>query len=115
VVFVLQHGKIEFAGKRLQLLEELLGLGVGVGTDGQNLDALVLFGSEKCFQLPELKRAIGSPVAAVKDQNDMLLPAIATETDLLAVRVLQREVGSPLPDLDPFEVRRRHPGSVFGA
>ena len=45
MVFVFQQGKIEFAGEGLDLFEELLGFGVSVGTDSENLDPLVFFWS----------------------------------------------------------------------
>jgi hypothetical protein len=113
VVFVLQQGEIEFAGKWFEPLEELLRLGVSVGADRQNLDPLLFLPREKGFQLPELKRAVGSPMAAVEDQHDVFLASIAAESKPFSILILQREVGRLLADLDSIEVRRdRHAGCI---
>ncbi|MGH7834671.1 MAG: hypothetical protein ACREQK_13575, partial [Candidatus Binatia bacterium] len=60
---------------------------------------------EESFQLPELKRAVGSPMAAVKDQHDVFFAPIATEGKPFSIRILQREVRRLLADLDPVQIR----------
>jgi hypothetical protein len=88
---------------------------MGVDADGQNLDPLLFRPCEKCFQLPELKRAVRSPIAAVKDQHHVLLAAITAEGNPLSVRVFQREIGRFISNLDPFEIGCGQTCSVFRA
>jgi hypothetical protein len=115
VVFVLQQREIEFTGERFELLEELLRLGVGVGADSQNLYPLLFLPREKCFQLPELKRAVRSPMAAIEDQHDVFLAPIVAQGKPLSIQILQSEVGRLVADLDPLHIRRGQLRSAFRA
>jgi hypothetical protein len=42
---------------------------VSIGANREDLDSLLLLLSQQTFQLPELFYAVGSPVAAVENQN----------------------------------------------
>lgn len=85
VALVLEHRKIKITGKRLQFLGELFRLRMGVDADGQDLDPFVFLRREQCFQLPELKRAVGSPIAAVKDQHHGFFAAKTAEGNPLPI------------------------------
>jgi hypothetical protein len=59
----------------LQFLDKLLGKIVAVDTHRENLNLFFFLFVEQTFQLAELLCAVGSPVAAVKDQDNILLAA----------------------------------------
>jgi hypothetical protein len=113
VVFVLEQRKIKFAGKGLDLLQELLRLGVGVDADGENFRLFLFLRRKNGFQLPELKCAVGSPVTAVENQDDVFLAAVRAQRDAPPVHILKREVGRLIADFHALDVRRRQPGAVF--
>ena len=46
-----------------------------VDADRQNLSAILTLCMQKAFQLAELMDAVGSPMAPVKDQDDVLFAA----------------------------------------
>jgi len=74
MISVLKQGKIEFSGESLlDFLDELLGVLVAVDAHRQDLRVVLLFLGQKALQLPELFRAVRSPVAAIKDQNHIFL------------------------------------------
>ena len=117
VVFVLKKGKVELSsGEPLfQLLDELLRFVVAVDADRQNLDLSLLFFSQKAFQLPELLRAVGSPMAAVKEQDDILLAAKVGKGNPLTIHVLKSEIGRSISYLNPVKVRWFQIGPIFRA
>ena len=89
VAFVLEHVKIDLTGRSLvQLLDELLGFLMAIDAHRQDLDPLFFLLRQKTFQLPELFRAVGSPMAPVKNQDDIFLAVKIGERDSLPVRVL---------------------------
>ena len=87
---------------------------MAVDADGKNLDVALFFFGEETFQLSELTRAIGSPMATIKDQNDVFLLPEVGKGNSFAVHVLQREVRRLVPNLDSIEVGRFKVGPVFG-
>ena len=105
VIFVFEQEKIEFSGKfSLQLLDKHFRLVMSVNTDRQDLDLFLFFFGQKALQLPELFRAVGSPVAAVENQDYILLPVKIGKRDSLAVHILKRKIRSLISNLDPFQV-----------
>ncbi len=105
VIFVFKQGKIEFSGESLfQLLDKHFRLVMSVNTDRQDLDLFLLFFGQKALQLPELLRAVGSPVTAVKNQDYILLALEVGEGNSLPIHVLQSEVGRLISGLNPFQV-----------
>jgi hypothetical protein len=70
VVFVFEQRKVEFAVETLvEHLAEFSRVLVSIGANREDLDSLLLLLSQQTFQLPELFYAVGSPVAAVENQN----------------------------------------------
>jgi len=108
VILVLEQRKVEFGAWEplLEFLDELLRKLMAVNANRQNLDPLLLFFSQKAFQLPELLRAVGSPVAAVKYQDDVLLASKVREGYSLPIHILKRKVRDLLSDFNPIKVRR---------
>jgi hypothetical protein len=76
VILILEEEKVIVSGKTfLQLLNESFGVLVAIDADCQNLSSSLFLLGQDIFQLAELPCAVGSPLAAVKDQNDALLAA----------------------------------------
>jgi hypothetical protein len=74
VVLVFEKGKIVAAGKFFLELGDKFPGGLGA-VDAHGQDFSVVF-PHTVFQLAELSRAVGSPVAAVKNQHDAFLAAV---------------------------------------
>lgn len=89
VVSILQQRKVKISRESsFQLLDEFLRILVAVDADGKNLDPVFFFFGQETFQLSELTRTIGSPKAAVKDQNDVFLLPEFGKGNSFAVHVL---------------------------
>ncbi len=74
VVLVLEQGKVELSTKSLlQLLYKLLRILMSVNANCQDLNSFLFFLSQKALQLPELLCAVRSPMAAIKNQDYILL------------------------------------------
>jgi hypothetical protein len=93
----------------MKLLREFM----RINADGEDFSRLFVLFRQKAFQLPELFGAVGSPMAAIEDQDDILAPAEIRERDSFARHVFESEVGSLLADLDSFEIRRPQVCPVF--
>ena len=73
VILVFKKGKVIVSGKTfLQFLNESSGVLVGIDAHCQNLSFFLLLLCQNIFQFAELLGAVGSPLAAVKDQNEAL-------------------------------------------
>ena len=115
VVFVLEERKVVLSGKfLLQLFDKLLRKIVAVDTHRENLDLFFFLFIEQTFQLAELLRAVGSPVAAVKDQHNILLAAKVGKGNSSPVEIFQSEVRCGLSDLDSVKIRRREIRPILG-
>ena len=88
---------------------------MAVNADGQYLDVLLFVFGQKAFQLPELLSAVGSPLATVKNQDDIFLASEVGQGHSISVHVLQREVWRRLSYLDSFEVCGFQIAPVFEA
>ena len=76
MIRVRQQGKDHAVlGYVLQTLRELFGIVVAVRADGEDLRRVALLLVPKVFQLAELGDAIGSPMAAIEDEEDILFAA----------------------------------------
>src|SRR5207245_9594435 len=78
---------------KAQSLGDLLAPFVGIGRDGDDLDAGSLGLGQLGSKPLELRHAERSPVAAIEDQHDRLLAAVILERYRSAGRIGQREVG----------------------
>jgi hypothetical protein len=87
---------------------------VAVDTHRENLDLFFFLFIEQTFQLAELLRAVGSPVAAVKDQHNILLAAKVGKGNSSPVEIFQSEVRCGLSDLDSVKIRRREIRPILG-
>jgi hypothetical protein len=88
---------------------------VAVNADGKYLDLLFVVFCQKAFQLPELLCAVRSPLAAVKNQDDILLASEIGQGNSIPVHVLQREVWRRLSYMNSFKVCVFQVAPVFGA
>jgi hypothetical protein len=77
------------------------------------LNLLFFFFTEQTFQLAELLRAVGSPLAAVEDKDDALLTPKVGQRDLFPVQVFEREIRRRLTHLDPVEIGWGQVRAVF--
>lgn len=76
MIFVFEQGKVELTVEALaKHLGEFLRFRVIVDTDGEDLHFVFTVLSQEIFQLPELLDAIGSPMSAVKNEDDGFLAA----------------------------------------
>src|SRR5439155_24400084 len=88
----------EEATAEMQPFADLLTPLVGIGRDGDDLDAGLLGLGQVSSKTLELRHAERSPVAAVEDDHDGLLAAVLRERYVPAGRIGQREIRRPLAD-----------------
>ena len=89
---VFEQGKVRLTRIFRYLDQRILRLFTCVQTDGENLNSLFFARVEEGFQLPELESAVRSEIAPIKDEHDILLPAVIGQTKSLAVVIGQSEV-----------------------
>jgi hypothetical protein len=103
VVFIFQEREIIVAWRSsLKLADKIATLLLAVHAHRKDFG---VFFAKDIFQLAELLRAIRSPMAAVKYQDDILLAAIVGKRDGFAVLTLQTEIRSGFANFDPLEIR----------
>ena len=88
---------------------------MAVDADRQYLNLLFFVLGQKAFQLPELLGAVGSPVSAVKDQDDVFLAAEVGKRNLPSVHILKSKVRCHISHFDSFEIRGLQVFPIFGA
>ena len=88
---------------------------MAVDADRQDLNLLFFLLGQKAFQLPELLRAVGSPLAPVKYQDHILPAPEIGERDSRSVQVLKSKVGRRITYLDSVKVRGLQVSSILWA
>ena len=112
MTLILEKREIIVAGELcLKFADELPAILVAVDAHRQNFS---VFFPEKVFQLAELLRTIRSPVAAIKNQDDVFFAAVTRQCDVFAVLVFQGEIRRGFADLDSLQVRGRKIRAVLG-
>lgn len=75
-----------------------------VNADRQDLNLLFFFFVQEAFQLAELLRAVGSPLAPVKYQDDVLFVSEIAERYSPSVKIFKSEVRRRIAYLNSFKV-----------
>jgi hypothetical protein len=89
VIGILKQGKAWAAIVcRLKFLTELFRFFMAVDAYCENLRFRTILFVEQALQLAELRDAIGSPMAAIKNQYDILFTAVIGKADVLAFGIL---------------------------
>lgn len=117
MAFVFEQGKIELSRVTplLELLHKPLRILMRVNADPQDLNSFLFFLSQKALQLPELRSAVGSPMAAIKNQ-DYIFPALEIrQRNSLSVHILQCKIWRLIPNSDPFQIGGLQASPVLGA
>ena len=70
-----------------------------VDADREDLNTILFFFGQKALQLAELLRAVGSPLASIKHQDDVLLTIDFRKSNSPSVHVFQGEVRCDIPTL----------------
>jgi hypothetical protein len=109
-----KHREI-YARLVFELVAQEMGLVVRVNADGEERNLAAVLFIKQGFQLTKLSGAVGSPIAAIKNQHDRLLAAITGELDGFAILVFENEVGRFHPNADPVQVSRRQFGLILRA
>ena len=89
MVFVFQQRKIEFSREcpLLELFHQLLGIVMRINADRQDLNLILTILFQKTFQLPELRSAVWSPMAAIKNKDYILLATEVRKRDPAPVHI----------------------------
>ena len=106
-VFVFEQRKVQIAGKSLfELLHELFGIVMAVDADREDLNLTLFVRGQEALQLTELLRAVGSPLATIKYQDDVPVTIDFRKRNPLSVHVLECKVGRCVADFDPLRFGR---------